>query len=375
MTTELPKLDGVAGGAFLLRSPARRSFAVRHRDGIVTLRARGAYATVQLTSLPAPNQLRAEAWRVLQEALDILAVSRRDLHTTHRGEHEYVLWMLAATGYTVTLVQTIEAVWDMSATVGNAAIAAPSTIPPLAPHHPCFRFYRLSQLTDDLFDSYRNAYLALECLVSDEAAPNSKPKESEKAWLKRILGGPLVTAIPGGIDVGSAVDEIYQCGRLPLFHAKTGQGFYVPQGPERERVQTSLSMLHVILASLIHHKFGNSFPSGWGRLSQALVDNRARVAFEFDEVVYKGSGRAETATARVDVIDTPRRFGNLWASIELVPPATLQSIRRLAFRRKGRHWFVIEFPESLLMENVSAVRVELNHLDHHVRAPNPVHTM
>jgi hypothetical protein len=56
----------------------------------------------------------------------------------------------------------------------------------------------------------RNAYLTLECLVSDKSA--KKKFESESAWLKRVLGGPLAPAIPSGMNINATVDDIYQHG-------------------------------------------------------------------------------------------------------------------------------------------------------------------
>ena len=57
--------------------------------------------------------------------------------------------------------------------------------------HESFRYLRLSQATDDLFDAYRNAYLALESILSTITPQKSKGPgkagESEGQWLKRAL--------------------------------------------------------------------------------------------------------------------------------------------------------------------------------------------
>jgi hypothetical protein len=52
---------------------------------------------------------------------------------------------------------------------------------PIRPdYHPALRFYRLSQVTDDLYDSYRNMYLAFEMLISSRF---QKGNEQELKWL------------------------------------------------------------------------------------------------------------------------------------------------------------------------------------------------
>lgn len=49
------------------------------------------------------------------------------------------------------------------------------------------RHFRLSQTTSDLFDAFRNLYLALESLLSTIAPmrlhPDGRPAEGEGVWL------------------------------------------------------------------------------------------------------------------------------------------------------------------------------------------------
>ena len=48
-----------------------------------------------------------------------------------------------------------------------------------------FTYFRLAQLTDELFDAFRNIYLAIEAILSSIVPPN--PNEGENKWLKRAL--------------------------------------------------------------------------------------------------------------------------------------------------------------------------------------------
>ena len=60
----------------------------------------------------------------------------------------------------------------MTATVtdpdGNVVQAQP---PPTPLIHEAYRFIRMSRTSDDLYDSYRNLFLAFECLLSDIRPP------------------------------------------------------------------------------------------------------------------------------------------------------------------------------------------------------------
>jgi hypothetical protein len=117
-------------------------------------------------------------------------------------------------------------------------------------HHIAFRYYRLAQTTDDLFDAYRNMYLAFELLLSSQH-PVSKG-EREIDWLRRALGGaaPVIQLAGLGVNVGndpvaSILDVVYRDARLPLFHAKEGRNYFAPldSASDRAAVSHALSVL------------------------------------------------------------------------------------------------------------------------------------
>jgi hypothetical protein len=177
------------------------------------------------------------------------------------------------------------------------------------------------------------------------------------------------------MDVNDTVEHVYNLGRLPLFHAKTGASFYPPQGEERERVQLLFAKLTALLAALFRHKFGNHFPGGWASMSQEVHDAQARAVFQFDEIVYKRENERVTALPKVEVLSKPRRFGNLWARLEVAKPSDLTSIDGVEFLHDGRYRSGLEFPEFLHMEKVAVVSFELGLLQYNVRAPKPSHVM
>jgi hypothetical protein len=374
----MPAYNGAAGAAFLLRTPGRESLTLQHDDGIVTVRQGAPYITVQLFERPTGDHLRTESWRVLLEALDVHAVTGREALGTERGDGEYLTWIRdEEERYRLTIASTASLPWSMKGT-------ATSTPPPGAqdatrtrqparpvPHHPSFRFWRLSRLADDLFDAYRNAFLALECLVSD-ASPK-QPRESELNWIKRVLRDPLSAGLPPGMDVDATVEELYKVGRLPLFHAKMGKGFYAPQGEERERVELLLGRLNFLLTCLYGRRFG--FGSGWGRLAADTKDAQARAVFQFDEVIYTNGGEHVSRKPRVEVMEEPRRFGNLWARIQVAPPSKLPYVDKIELRNREDERGTLEFDELVPMSAVNTVNIEIQLLIYNVRAPRPSRPM
>ena len=162
--TPFPNLTGCAGAAFLLSSSPGEDITFNHPEGCVSLRQSAPHITVSLAATMPPEMIRATAWRVVQESLDVLAATGRTALTTSKGDTEYLLWEFVDDLYDLTCVSTAEFQWSMEA----SAKVGPSTVhpPPLGyTHHEALRFYRMSKCTSDLFDAYRNAYLGLECLV------------------------------------------------------------------------------------------------------------------------------------------------------------------------------------------------------------------
>ncbi len=70
---------------------------------------------------------------------------------------------------------------------GNLVVQPP---PPPKVWHESLRYYRVSESSTDLFDSFRNLYLAIESLLSHVVPPTTKPNgnpEGDGDWLERAL--------------------------------------------------------------------------------------------------------------------------------------------------------------------------------------------
>ena len=374
MHYHLPPVAGVVGAAFLLRAPAKVSATIEHSAGLVQLVSGSPCLTVALNEMVAPDAVRDECWRVAQEALDVRAATHREAYATKDGERNFISWQAEADGYALSIIDTIQARWQMQAELTvHSAPGAPPPPPPPPPvqHHPALRYYRLSQLTDDLFDAFRNAYLALEYLIS-EVSPKGR-SESEQSWLTRVLAGPLAPVIPGDIDVTAFVKSVYKFGRLPLFHAKSDTTIYLPHGAERSAVLNTLETLQRLLASIQHHRLSPRIASGWGQMSSQLTDAMARSAYLANQVVFTNGLQRVELEADFEVIDTPRHFGSIWGRTRFLEAPPFAAIERIDLLKDGTDWISMDLPSLVPLAGVAKVQIVLRQAQGNAKAPSKLH--
>jgi hypothetical protein len=212
-----------------------------------------------------------------QQGLDLLSMLGRVDAVIADAEDEHMLCWSERAGLIVRHVATAMLRFSVGATAtvtdARGNIVPPTPLP--SQHHIGFRFYRLAQVTDDLYDAYRNMYLAFEVLLSSKFPIAKGEREGE--WLKRGLQGAsanvsIIDLVPTGTsDVVQAVlDLIYYDARLPLFHAKEGRAFYAPQDSptNREAVSRALRALTFIVTRMAEawfqtRRIGGMVYFGW----------------------------------------------------------------------------------------------------------------
>lgn len=130
-------------------------------------------------------------------------------------------------------------------------------------HHESFRYFRLSQITDDLFDAYRNLWLSFEFLISSKY-PKGRGKELD--WLEESLKHVHselnlnnMASFEGGDPAKGIINELYKNVRLQLFHAKDQKKRLTPQNiKDREEVEKALEKLAKIVIFLFENWLGIS---------------------------------------------------------------------------------------------------------------------
>lgn len=183
-------------------------------------------------------------------------------HVVWWAEPELVIRVVSITPYSIRVGLVSLEVRDAA---GN--LVPPTEVPP--PNwHESFRYFRLSQTTDDLFDAYRNAYLALESILSDicpqKMRANGKPDEGEGTWFSRALTAadqvaPLSRFAPPGTADPKAylLDELYVRMRSAMSHAKSGRQVLLPRNQaEREQITASLQRLVSLYLGLMENHLG-----------------------------------------------------------------------------------------------------------------------
>jgi Methylamine utilization protein MauJ len=243
---------GCSGGAFLLSTKAKSDEVLHFDTAEIEVHAQEPYAVVRFKGSEDASSTFSSAHRLVHQGFDMLSILGKQDSVILDAENEHILCWSEHSGIVIRTVSTTL----LEFAVGSANLVVKDkdgnvipSVPPSPQHHPAFRYYRLAQTTDDLFDAYRNMYLAFEVLLSAHYPKIRREREID--WLRRALSAasadiPLTgLGTEAGADiVETTLNEIYQDARLPLFHAKEGREFYIPQDSSaRVVVSHALSIL------------------------------------------------------------------------------------------------------------------------------------
>jgi len=253
----------ICGAAFTLISPAKANVKLSMQSAELEIRQGQRDVVVRFQGTKDASETFRKSHLLAQQGLDIASILG-DLDTIIQdAEDEHVLWWTEPTGLVVRLVSTVTMQMGLGRVTvqiknSNGEILSPAPIHPN--HHFGFRYYRLAQATDDLYDSYRNMYLAFEALLSSRYP---KKKETERDWLERGIKAAdadllLKNIVPHEPDVVKAIlSKIYDDARLPLFHAKNGKKIYTPHDSpsERKLVSEALKILTKIVLRMANKWF------------------------------------------------------------------------------------------------------------------------
>jgi hypothetical protein len=131
---------------------------------------------------------------------------------------------------------------------------------PSLPWRRAFRYYRLAQTTDDLYDAYRNLYLAFESILGELEPPRvigSRGRlEPEEQWLRRTfdiyapyLSGTIPPNAPDPFQV--FYDRVYRANRCAVFHARRAADTILPRSfDSRREVEIALEQLALVVGQL-----------------------------------------------------------------------------------------------------------------------------
>lgn len=247
---------GTSGAAFLLAGTPRTPLRAATPGGWTVESAAGSKYVIARRVSPSSNyeEARSLAFRATQQGLDLWAIARIADLGIRDAEIEHIAWWPESNVQVLrlTTISTISPTLSGRMVVrdGNGIVVPPPE-PPAPSWHESLRYFRLSQVADDLFDGYRNLYLALESLL-DRVAPQAvnpstgRPTEPEGSWFRRALGvaasriSLVPFAAPGAADpIQDLYDHLYIRTRTAVFHAKTSRPSILPHSPGSDRAQVA----------------------------------------------------------------------------------------------------------------------------------------
>jgi hypothetical protein len=321
--------DGAtAGAAFLLSGEAGEGTAERVDGWTVEIRAHSRIVLARGTGPDTYDQARDEALDAANKGLDLISERGSGDYWIRDAADAHIAWWREGSRSVVRVLS----VPTFSVTVGTVTVTGGRPVVPPAPRwHESLRYLRLSQVTDDLFDAYRNLYLALESILNTVAPqqlrPSGSPAEREGDWFKRALGeaGKLVTlasfAPAGATDPVQALwDELYRDRRSALFHAKSSRVYLLPHSSAKRReVMESLrriTSLYLAVAEKvisIRRPGGGIFAGFWrmqtdslvGRLEIVATDDAAPFSADDTQVNPSGGRIVALDTAAAPNFDRP----------------------------------------------------------------------
>ncbi len=291
MTILDPEGPPSSGGVFYLSRPSPRdasqfidgNWTVQVRAGGLGVVARGGDATCY-------EDARLQAFSMAQRGLDLLSILGVADRTVTEAENEHIVWWIEAGVVVLRIHENHYLGFQVSGT-GTATDPSGRPIPsPPRNHawHESYRYFRLSQATDDVYDAYRNLFLALESLLSTivpvRLKPNGKPDEGEGAWLKRAIRTAgnrvdLSRFVPTGTTNPEEYlfKDLYEDKRTALFHAKKNRAVFLPHGAATERNSVTTSLVRLADLYLTMADAHLDVRRSRSSLSQAVYERMAHV--------------------------------------------------------------------------------------------------
>lgn len=268
--------------------------------------------------------------------LDLLAIGGFLAASLDDTDACHIAWVEGVTGVSVRIWSGVR--MPMRAGLVTAIVhdaAGNERVSPSIPEpvwHEAFRYFRLAQVTDDLFNAFRNSYLALEALLSSispqKLGPSGRPSESEGAWFRRALAqaGTLVdlsqytVAQDASTALDDIFDELYVKARTAAFHAKAGRPILIPldalSRPQVTDAIRRLGRLVVDLSAAVNgtrYRSGAVFAAGFALMGGRIVDGSTIYLSDDEsdpdpaatEVAHAGRAALAMPTSRAPAVEEP----------------------------------------------------------------------
>lgn len=227
-----------SGVAFCLKDPSPISDVYSFKNEFWEIEVLKDQPTIVARSVEIlqPDEILNQGYVICQKYLDLVSVAKQKNMEIAKPNESYVILFKESEEHVLRKVSVIKMISECEFNLplikdGKEVPPAPTNLEWI----PAFRYYRLSRLSHDFFDSYLNLFRSFESLLSLIVPPNSS-REKEKDWFLRALNEinskiPLQNYIPSGTPdpVDYFFNEQYKL-RTDLFHSKVNRSLLPNDG-------------------------------------------------------------------------------------------------------------------------------------------------
>lgn len=278
--------------SMLRKAPLKYIHETENGDWQVEFSKNSSEVVARSTSILSFDELQSLGFDTIQLALDILSVkgilstNLDDPAGSHNGVYcsngKSIAYTYSLLGFPLNISCSVKH------TDSSGKEIKPPQLEPI--WNESFRYYRLSQSSTDLFEAYRNLFLAFEALLNKICPKNSG--EKERVWLKRSLEVvnsriKLVDLTPtgSGNPVEYIISSQYINIRCKLQHAKFPQANL----PHSHLRPSDVKQAYGDLVRIWRHIAGTYFhvPTGGGLVTyEGFEDMMSKVFTERVTIYY-----------------------------------------------------------------------------------------
>lgn len=371
-----------SGAAFLLSQKCKVDNIVNpSADCEVEISVDNPYIVSRVKGTKSFSETFDLAHEACQKGLDLISIKGIADLSIRNAVNEYLIWWRENSIQVLRIVFTNEL---RITTKGNIQLIEfdkdgkekPPTSTSSAIYNESLRYFRLSQITNDLFDAYRNMYLAFELLISSKYPKKQKEREWLENALKEINQNLPLSPIfkPKSPDViKEIVDELYEGIRCRLFHAKANKPSLLPHRlKDKKRVSEGLNKLTRLVlflgknwlnitrgsGGLTYHGF--NMATSWMKLNPEILFSKSNAKLRknetLDDPAYKSA------------VYIPARFipelsePGYNAVLGVISSAGLQSLNKVArfgLKVKGILYYVNKLESLLACDHIDRIEVQI----------------
>ncbi|MBC7596838.1 MAG: hypothetical protein H7288_23445 [Kineosporiaceae bacterium] len=366
-------------------------FVLRMPDGAeIVIPASSKYVVVRNCPGAGFDEVHEKAREAANRGIDMyFGQGGRPLVQAHQ-DSAYIVGWTSSFGWVLRIVgrnllsTRFRATAEVRDADGNVVVQAAR--PPKA-WHKSLRYYRVSEASTDLYDSFRNLYLAIESLLSEVVPPVTRANdklEGDSEWLKRSLRElgqtldlrPYAPVSPKAPH-NAIHHELYENLRTAIFHAKTGRRTWVPQEwSSRATIvaaRVRYARLFGALASQhldIPYPAGGFFKAHWEQGWEAnLADQEVFLSNDSTKVEDEAVGKYQLAPAGGDFMRLPTspaedmaadwRRGVLGVEVASTVHETLERVSRFGTLHDGELAIVDNLQAPLVVDGLARLEVVL----------------